>query len=447
MATNTKTNYQLHLKGFVGGYDFDADYVDFILGKNKENEVNVLIDSLGGQSSTALSIFSAFKRHGNVNVHFVGMNASAATIASLGAKHITMDTSAMYLVHKCSVGFFEWGQLNSDGLQALIDNIEHQKADLDKLDANIAQMYATRCKKESAELLDLMKQGGWLTAQEALQWGFVDELTDYEDESAPVLTDTLASAMSSADLPEIVKWTFFDTAHTKITHEEYDDEEGDLLVVKTGDDMGMIALMLNNQKTNRIEFVCTYPFHKGLPHKLKIKKVAEWKSQVEAVVYAELDTMPIAFYATDYYANKAKYVPGAELDIELAASGYHVVEGEEKIVLDAETSARMRKDMGIEPECDEDGNVLPMELYNNQLVAYLRPKDEFPDDAEFASPVESVEECSLFGIEFIKAVISISHDSEETYVPLYFKKEFLPNVKKGSLLRGFLWMQGKISII
>ena len=66
MATNTKTtDYQLHLKGFVGGYDFDADYVDYILNNNKG-----------------------------------------------------------------SVGFFEWSQLNSDGLQALIDNIEHQKADL-----------------------------------------------------------------------------------------------------------------------------------------------------------------------------------------------------------------------------------------------------------------------------------------------------------------------------
>ena len=201
MATNTKTNYQLHLKGFVGGFDFDADYVDYILAKHEAKEVHVLIDSLGGRSNTALSIFSAFKRHGNVNVHFVGMNASAATIASLGAKHITMDASAMYLVHKCSVGFFEWGQLNSDGLQALIDNIEHQKADLDKLDANIAQMYATRCKKEPSELLDLMKAGGWLTAQEALAWGFVDELTDYEDEEAPVLTDTMANAMSAAGIP------------------------------------------------------------------------------------------------------------------------------------------------------------------------------------------------------------------------------------------------------
>ncbi len=201
-TTNTKTtDYQLHLKGFVGGYDFDANYVDYILSKHEGKEVHVLIDSLGGRSNTALSIFSAFKRHGNVNVHFVGMNASAATIASLGAKHITMDSSAMYLVHKCSVGFLEWGQMNSDDLQTLIDNIEHQKADLDKLDANIAQMYATRCKKDKADLLDLMKQGGWLTAQEALAWGFVDELTDYEDEDAPVLTDTMANAMSAAGIP------------------------------------------------------------------------------------------------------------------------------------------------------------------------------------------------------------------------------------------------------
>ena len=199
MAQETK--YHLHLKGYVGGYDFDADYVDYILAKNTGKEVHVLIDSLGGQSSTALSIFSAFRRHGNVNAHFVGMNASAATIASLGAKRITMDSSALYLVHKCSVAFFEWGNMNADDLQTLITNIEHQKKDLDKLDANIAQMYATRCKKESAELLALMKEGGWLTAQEALAWGFVDELTDYEDETAPILNDNTVQALADAGIP------------------------------------------------------------------------------------------------------------------------------------------------------------------------------------------------------------------------------------------------------
>ena len=245
-------------------------------------------------------------------------------------------------------------------------------------------------------------------------------------------------------LPEVGTWNFFDTAHTNITHNEYHNDEGDLLVVKTGGDMGMIALMLNNAKAKRIDFVCTYPFHKGIPHKLNIKKVAEWDSQVEAVVYAETEEMPIAFYATDYYTNKNKYVPGAVLNIELAGSAYKIVEGESETVLDAETSARMRSDMGIEPEYDKDGNVLPMILNNEKLVAYLPHNEEFPDDAEFASSIKSVEQVSLFGIDFIKAEISICHEPEETYVPLYFKKEYLPDAKKGTLVRGFLWMQGKI---
>ena len=201
MIMDKNTNYQLHLKGYVGGYDFDADYVDYILNKNSGKEVNVLIDSLGGQSNTALSIFAAFKRHGNVNVHFVGMNASAATIASLGAKRITMDASAMYLVHKCSIAFFEWGNLNADDLQTLVSNIEKQKKDLDKIDANIAQMYAARCQRTPQELLQLMKEGGWLTAEEALEWGFVDEVTDFDNQEAPVLSQSVAKAMADAGIP------------------------------------------------------------------------------------------------------------------------------------------------------------------------------------------------------------------------------------------------------
>ena len=47
-----KNKYQLHLKGYVGSWDFDADYVDYILGKNPDKEVAVLIDSPGGQLTT-----------------------------------------------------------------------------------------------------------------------------------------------------------------------------------------------------------------------------------------------------------------------------------------------------------------------------------------------------------------------------------------------------------
>ena len=199
MAKNNK--YQLHLKGYVGSWDFDSDYVDYVLSNNEGKEVCVLIDSPGGQLNTALSISSAFKRHGNVHAHFVGMNASAATIASMGAKRITMDHSAMYLVHQCALPFCKIGSLNADDMSALMNGLLQAKTDLEKMDANVAAMYATRCKKEPKALLSLMKQGGWLTAQEALDWGFVDELTEYEDEAAPVLTASMAADFTAYGIP------------------------------------------------------------------------------------------------------------------------------------------------------------------------------------------------------------------------------------------------------
>ena len=197
----SKTAYNITLKGYVGGYDFDRSTVDRELAKNEGKAVNVLIDSLGGSLATGLSISAAFRNHGNVNVHFVGLNASAATIASLGAAHISIDAGAMYLVHKCSMAFFEWGSLNSDQFTTLIADCEKIKADLDKLDLNCAQLYAARCKRKPEDLLALMKAGGWLSAKEALDWGFVDEITDLVDEPAPKLTDALASAMASEGMP------------------------------------------------------------------------------------------------------------------------------------------------------------------------------------------------------------------------------------------------------
>ena len=61
-------------------------------------------------------------------------------------------------------------------------------------------MYARKCKKDPKALLDLMKVGGWLTAKEALDWGFVDEITDL-DETSPKLTDAVAAELAAAGIP------------------------------------------------------------------------------------------------------------------------------------------------------------------------------------------------------------------------------------------------------
>lgn len=193
--------YNLHLKGYVGAADFNSRSVDNCLAENSDRDVTVLIDSTGGSLATGLSIAAAFRNHGAVDVHFVGLNASAATVASLGARTITMDRSAMYLVHKCSNFVFAWQSMNADELDAYIADLTKNKADLDKIDDNIAAMYAARCRKDPNDLIELMKKGAWLNSKEALEWGFIDKITDYEEDQKPRVTASLADDFKAAGIP------------------------------------------------------------------------------------------------------------------------------------------------------------------------------------------------------------------------------------------------------
>ena len=193
--------YHLHLKGYVGAADFNSRAVDACLEQNSDTDVRVLIDSTGGQLATGLSIAAAFKNHGAVDVHFVSLNASAATVASLGARTVSMDRAAMYLVHKCSNVVFTWESMNADQLADYIDQLTKTKEDLDKIDDSIAAMYAARCRKPKAELLALMQRGGWITAAEALEWGFVDKITDSVDSEDIVVTASLADDLKAAGIP------------------------------------------------------------------------------------------------------------------------------------------------------------------------------------------------------------------------------------------------------
>ena len=51
-----KTKYNLHLKGYVGGWDFDSDYVDFVLNKNTDKGL-LFSSTLSVDSSTPLSLY------------------------------------------------------------------------------------------------------------------------------------------------------------------------------------------------------------------------------------------------------------------------------------------------------------------------------------------------------------------------------------------------------
>jgi ATP-dependent protease ClpP protease subunit len=196
-------DYQLIIDDYIGDWwsGTDKQSIRQKLASYKGKHVDVKISSLGGSLDDGLDIRQQFLDHGDVTAFLHGFVASAATVIAMGAKKIVMGKYALFLVHQCSNYVFEWGQMNATELQELIDRLQKNKEDNEKIDMVLAAMYASRCKNHTQEeLLDLLKESKWLTAQEALDWGFVDEILD-ADEEAPELTNAIAKKFNAAGLP------------------------------------------------------------------------------------------------------------------------------------------------------------------------------------------------------------------------------------------------------
>ena len=154
----------------------------------KNKPVNVRVSSLGGSVDDALDIRQQFIDHGNVTCYLFGYVASAATILATGAKKTCMSQYAFYLIHKVSNWIDAWGNYNADQIQKLIDDLKANKLENDKMDLVLANLYANKCKKKVDEILPILKEGRWLTAKEALEYGFVDEIiedAETKDDEAP----------------------------------------------------------------------------------------------------------------------------------------------------------------------------------------------------------------------------------------------------------------------
>ncbi|NQU55206.1 MAG: Clp protease ClpP, partial [Bacteroidetes bacterium] len=164
------------IDGYIGSYAFSKQFIRNELEGNSKNPVEVKISSLGGSVDHALNIYDQFVEHGNVTAELSAFVASSATIISLGAKTVRMNENSFYLIHKAMNWVDEWGTMNEDEIESLIAKLEKQKQELAKVTLQLAKMYVAKSGKALDKVIDLMKQETWLTAEEALEWGFVDEV-------------------------------------------------------------------------------------------------------------------------------------------------------------------------------------------------------------------------------------------------------------------------------
>lgn len=172
-------NYNLYINDTIG-WPISAGYVRSELAKCKDKHCDLYLSSLGGDVATALQIRQMLLEHGDVTAHLHGFVASAATIIATGCKEIKMGEFALFMIHKCSAWQDEWGQMNADDISAAITRLTSAKQMLDSTDHVIGSIYAQRTGASVSEIAEMMKAETWLSAEEAKEQGFVDEIISDE---------------------------------------------------------------------------------------------------------------------------------------------------------------------------------------------------------------------------------------------------------------------------
>lgn len=155
--------------------------------------INIRFNSPGGSVFDGTAIFNAIKQHKSKTIsHIDGLAASIASVIALAADEVRMAENAFMMMHE------PWS--------IVIGNAEimREEADLlDKVGGVIAKTYVDKTGKDEKEIKNLMSKETWMTAEEALEMGFIDTISQTsEDEKAKA---TLFDLSVFANVPDKLK--------------------------------------------------------------------------------------------------------------------------------------------------------------------------------------------------------------------------------------------------
>lgn len=174
---------RLDLFGVIGGGfwedGFDENAFKAAMGAVDDSQpLDIYINSPGGSVFAAMAIHSMISRHaGPVTITVAGLAASAATIiTSAKNARVIMPTGSMMMVHEARV--------STDTTTA--DGLRNQAASLDKINESIRDIYRQKTGMDDEKLKALLKTDTFLTAVEAKELGFADEV-----DTGQVITNTM----------------------------------------------------------------------------------------------------------------------------------------------------------------------------------------------------------------------------------------------------------------
>ena len=139
------------------------------------DDVHIRLNSYGGSCNAAVRMFDDVRAYpGSVRITVSGTAASAATVLAMAADRLEMTPGSLWMIHDPSV--VAWGNERE-----LMDSIRLLQA----CKESILNVYQRRCRQSRQEVAAMMSATAWMDAQSALQYGFIDAISENGKPGAP----------------------------------------------------------------------------------------------------------------------------------------------------------------------------------------------------------------------------------------------------------------------
>lgn len=179
-------------------------------GLGAVSEIAVRINSGGGDVFAAQAIGNMLERNAaHVTAYIDGVCASAATIVACHCDKVIAANDSTYMVHPVKMGLY--GYMDAETLKQYI-------AALDTIRENIVTLYAKKTCREKDEVAGWMDATSWWTGPQAKENGFVDELTDNEEDAVVenrngvLFVNSVSMNLPFAEAPKFVQDSLTATA-------------------------------------------------------------------------------------------------------------------------------------------------------------------------------------------------------------------------------------------
>lgn len=159
---------EVYIYDYIGMFGVEAKQFIDELNELDDDEIDLRINTPGGNVFEGNAIYNALKRHkAKITSYIDGLAASMGSIIALAGDKVVIADNAMYMIHNPSAG--AWG--GAEDLRKTADT-------LDKIKSVMLNIYHAKSGIDVDELATMLDDETWLTAEECIDHGFADETVE-----------------------------------------------------------------------------------------------------------------------------------------------------------------------------------------------------------------------------------------------------------------------------